>query len=640
MSYVHFPVVAVMSMFVGGFLVVIFGTKHRKLSQGIALVTMLFTDVLIFSLFKPVILQGEVISYWMGRWNPVKDYAIGIGYEVDQLSLFFAMLISFVLTMSMIYSLRYLDRDDTLDRYYTLNLMLGGALLGIVMTGDIFNMFIMIEIMTFTAAALTAFRNKKAISVEAGFKYLVLGSVGSGFILSGVAVLYGVAHTLNMAQLSTVLSQDRNPSTLFAFALMFSGYALKSFLMPFHTPVPDAYSAAPASIGMLHSGSLNKCGIYALIRLTYILFRVMGLPAVQTMMVLIGSVTMFVAVTMALAQHDFKRLLAFHSISQMGYVVTALGLGTAIGLTGGLFHAINHSMFKGLLFLCAGAVYYAAGTTDLDRLGGLSKKMPWTTCCFIVGAFSISGIPPFNGFASKWMIYQATYQKAVTTGNIGYALVTVIAVVVSVMTLASFIKVTQAVFFGQERPQLSAVREVPALMRVPMVIMSLICVLFGTCYNLVNDFLLYPAVYATLNTHGYVDAMMGQNYAAASGMPFVKYEPVQFSFWNPVTWLVLFVIVLLAVFVVMMTGESDRGRVLANKGEEADGKFATFFSGEKSLPSHVGGSDLFWGFKKDFKKYFKVVQGIHSGIVNDYVLYAVCGLAFITVFMFVFVLGR
>ena len=371
MSHIHFPVVAVMSMFVGGFLIAIFGAKRRKLSQGIALVTMLFADVLVYSLFSPVILRGEVISYWMGGWKPVEGYAIGIGYEVDQLSLFFAMLICFVLTMSMVYSLRYLEKDSALDHYYTLNLMLGGALLGIVMTGDIFNMFIMIEIMTFTAAALTAFRNHKAISVEAGFKYLVLGSVGSGFILSGVAVLYGVAHTLNMAQLSTVLSQNYNPSTIFAFALMFSGYALKSFLMPFHTPVPDAYSAAPASIGMLHSGSLNKCGIYALIRLTYILFRVMGLPAVQTMMVLIGAVTMFVGVTMALAQHDFKRLLAFHSISQMGYVVTALGLGTAIGLTGGLFHAINHSMFKGLLFLCAGAVYYAAGTTDLDRLGGL-----------------------------------------------------------------------------------------------------------------------------------------------------------------------------------------------------------------------------------------------------------------------------
>lgn len=637
MNYIHFPVVAVMSMFLGAFLIVVFGTKHRKRCQVLALITMCVTDVCVFSLFKPVILQGNVISYWMGNWQPVEGYAIGIGYEVDQLGLFFAMLISFVLTMSVIYSIRYLDRDDTLDRYYTLNLMLGGALLGIVMTGDIFNMFIMIEIMTFTAAALTAFRNKQAVAVEAGFKYLVIGSIGSSLILSGIAVLYGTAHTLNMAQLSSFMSVNRNPATLFAFALMFSGFALKSFLMPFHTPVPDAYAAAPASIGMLHSGSINKCGIYALIRLTYIIFRIMGLPAIQTLMVLIGCVTMFVAVTMALAQHDFKRLLAFHSISQMGYVVTALGLGTAIGVTSGLFHAINHSLFKGLLFLCAGAVYYATGTTDLDRLGGLSKKMPWTATCFIVGAFSISGIPPFNGFASKWMIYQATYQKAVETGNIGFALVTVVAVVVSVMTLASFIKVTQAVFFGQERPQLSGVQEVPVLMRVPMVIMSLLCVLFGTCYNLVNDYLLYPAIYSTLNTHGYVDAMMGRGYAVASGMPRITYTPVEFSFWNPVTWLVLFVIVLLAVFVVMMTGEGDRGKVLAPTAQDGDGKFATFFSGEKSMPSQVGGSDLFWGFKKNFKKYFKVVQGIHSGVVNDYALYVACGLAFVTAFVFIFV---
>ena len=199
--------------------------------------------------------------------------------------------------------------------------------------------------------------------------------------------------------------------TVFAFALLVAGYGVKSYVVPFHPVAADAYMTAPASISMVFSGMVNKAGVYGLIRLVYTVFQSMDQSAVQYLLVIIGTVTMFVGVTMALAQHDFKRLLAYHSISQIGYVVTAIGLSTALGITGGLYHAMNHTLFKGLLFLCAGAVYYSVGTTDLDKLGGLAKRMPQTTAVFLIGAFSISGLPPFNGFLSKWMIYQAATRK-------------------------------------------------------------------------------------------------------------------------------------------------------------------------------------------------------------------------------------
>lgn len=634
----HFPVIAVMGLFLCAFLVEIFGAKNKYVRNTIVLLAAAGVFALIASLIKPVLIDGEIISYWMGNWEPVSGYAIGIGYEIDALNMFFALLVVTTILLAAIYSIKYMARDHHLGHYYTLFLMLSGSVLGLVLTGDIFNMFVMIEIMTFASVALTAFRNNKFGSLEAGFKYLIVGSVGSSMTLAGIALLYAQCHTLNMAQISAALTNSLTPTTILAFALMFAGFGVKSYIVPFHAPAADAYMTAPTSISMVFSGMVNKAGVYGMIRLVYVIFRAMDLAPLQLLLATFGTVTMFVGVTMALAQHDFKRLLAFHSISQIGYVITAIGLGTVLGLEAGLFHAMNHTLFKGLLFLTAGAVLYAAGTTDLDKLGGLSKKMPKTTICFLIGAFSISGLPPFNGFASKWMIYQATYEKAAQSGNFAYAFVTIAALVVSVMTLASFIKVTQAVFFGQLPKNLEKVEEVPLAMRVPMWIMSGLCVLTGVFYNVVSKYLLAPAANAAFNVTNYIDKMMGEGTAAAAGVSNIAVNPVTISLWNPILWLVLFAIVLIAVCIVILTGENTRGRVLAKtENDSEDGKYATFFGGEKSTHSHVAGSDLFWGFKHDFKGYFKFIQGMHSGVVNDYALWVVVAAAIITVFMFIFV---
>lgn len=635
LSYVHFPVIAVMSLFLGAFACAIFGKRHAGFCKAVGLIISIFATVLMGLIVKPVALDGEVISYWMGDWNPVEGWAIGIGYEVDALGLFFAVIVVVTVLLASVYSLRYTDRDDEIYNYYTLFLMLSGSVLGLVLTGDIFNMFIMIEIMTFTAVGLTCFRNQSFGALEAGFKYLVVGSVGSSMILLGIALLYAQCHTLNMAQLSSMLFTDIRPTSLMALALMFVGYGVKAYIVPFHMPAADSYTVAPTSMSMVFSGMVNKAGVYAIIRLLWMLFGIMDKGAIQVLVTLFGAVTMFLGVTMALAQHDFKRLLAFHSISQIGYVVTAIGLGTALGVNAGLFHALNHTLFKGLLFLCAGAVLYATGTNDLDSLGGLSGKMPKTTACFLVGAFSISGLPPFNGFASKWMIYQASFEKAVEGGHLFYAIITIVAVLVSVMTLASFIKVTQAVFFGQLPVQHQAAREVPFSMRLPMWIMSALCIASGIFYDRLYKYMLRSATDAVINLGSYIDKMMGAGYAASKGVENVELAPITFSFWNPITWLVLFCIIFLAVFFVILTGKRTRGPVL-EASEPMDGKYATFFGGEASPFSHVGGSDLFWGFKKEWKAYFGFMDKLHSGIVNDYSLWVVAALAIVSVYLLVF----
>ncbi len=632
----HFPVLAVVTLFLGAFFVEIFGATNRAARNFITFAATTIAAALIFTLVKPVMVDGEIITYWMGNWEPVGGYAIGIGYEVDQLSMFFALLVVCTAWLSGVYSFGYMSRDHHLAHYYTLFLLLTGSVLGLVLTGDIFNLFVMVEIMTFASVALTAFRNHSDTALEAGFKYLVLGSMGSSFTLCGIALLYGQCSTLCMAQLSSILSGGLTPTTMMALAMILAGFGVKSYIVPFHTPACDAYAAAPTSISMVFSGMVNKAGVYGMIRILYVVFRAMDHGTIQVMVTIFGAVTMFVGVTMALAQHDFKRLLAFHSISQIGYVVTAIGLGSALGLTGGLFHAMNHTLFKGLLFLTAGAVLYATGTTNLDRLGGLSRRMPKTCVCFLIGAFSISGLPPFNGFVSKWLVYQAAYAKAVETGNFVYAIVTVTALVVSVMTLASFIKVTQAVFFGQLREELKDTEEVPAPMLIPMYIMSALCVLAGVFYPLVNKYLLAPAANAALNVTRYIDEMMGEGYAAAAGVTNIEVEPVVFSYWNPLVWLVLFVVVFVAAGLVIIGSKSDRGRMLESAANGYDPKYATFFSGEEEMFSQVGGSDLFWGFKHDWKGYFRVMEDLHSGIVNDYAMYVVMGTALITLCVFLF----
>jgi multicomponent Na+:H+ antiporter subunit D len=624
----HFPIFTIMAYFLGAFFIVLLG-KNRTLRNIIAFLSTGTALTLLIALIKPIMLNHQLVAYWMGRRFPAGGYAIGIALEVDALGLFFGLLIATAVFVSCLYSFQYMRRDDNEPQYYTLFLMLAGGVMGLVLSGDLFNMFIMVEILTFAAVALTAFRNQVTGALEAAFKYLVVGCIGSTCILAGTILLYQQAHTLNLAQLATIIPGSLNTNTIVAFALLFIGFCTKAFIVPFHPLAADAHGAAPASISVLISGVLTKSGIYGIIRLTYFLFQLMNLGAMQFWLVFLGSVSMFVCVTMALAQHDFKRLLAFHSISQIGYVLAAVGLSTALGASAGLYHAMNHTLFKGLLFLAAGAVLHETGTTDLGKLGGLSKKMPHTTVLFLIGAASISGIPPFNGFASKWLIYQATYEKAVESGNIGFAFVTIIALVTSTLTLASFVKVTQSVFFGQLPKECENVKEVPFGMRFAMGILALLCIVTGLLPNAVQTYLTEPAARTLFRVTEYINGMLGAGYAentmgmAAPEAATISYKIV--GVWNPLSWLVLLMIALLSICIVAVSSKYDAVR--QNKGKEVAPKYSLFYGGEDTVFSQVGGGDLFWGFKHNWRHYFSFMHDLHSGIVNDYSLWAVIALA-------------
>lgn len=635
----NFPILAIMSLFLGAFISSLVGRRNAKVRNTVVFLSMLVSLVLILALIKPVLLEGQVINYWLGNWEPVEGWAIGNSLEVDALSLFFALIVVVAVFVSGVYSFFYMSHDDSLVNYYTLFLMLSGSVLGLVLSGDLFNMFVMIEIMTFTAVALTAFRNHYEGALEGAFKYLVVGSLGSTSVLIGIALIYSQLHTLNLAQIAALLPTASSPVILIAFAFLFVGFGSKAFLFPFHPLAADAHAVAPASISLMISGVLTKCGVYGIIRLCYCLYQNIDQPFVQYFVTGVGVISMFVCVTMAFNQHNFKRLLAFHSISQVGYVITVIGLGSALGMSAGLFHAMNHTIFKGLLFLTAGAVQHATGSLDLDELGGLSKKMPGTCALFLIGAASISGLPPFNGFASKWMIYQATFQKAGETGNFFFVVVCVAALITSVLTLASFIKVAQSVFFGQLNPKFANTKEVSLGMRIPMWILAALCILPGLFPDQVQQWLLTPATQAATNASGYIDAAMGTGYAAAHGVESSLVSGFSLSgAWQPVMWLLLLISVTLAVCIVALLGGDEKATVTSEiaADTDTDPKYDSFFSGEASVYSQVGGSDLFWGFKHNWRHYFSFMHNWHSGVINDYTLYGAAAMAVALVLCVIF----
>ena len=228
----HFPIFAIMLYFLGAFLIVLFG-KSRAARNCIAFLATGLALTLMILLVKPIMIDGGIIAYWMGSRVPAGGYAIGIALEVDALGLFFGLLIATAVFVSCLYSFSYMSEDDNEPQYYTLFLMLCGGVMGLVLSGDLFNMFIMVEILTFAAVALTAFRNQVTGALEAAFKYLVVGCIGSTCILAGTIILYQQAHTLNLAQLATIIPLCKGTNVSIAFALLFIGFCTKAFIVPF-----------------------------------------------------------------------------------------------------------------------------------------------------------------------------------------------------------------------------------------------------------------------------------------------------------------------------------------------------------------------------------------------------------------------
>ena len=464
----------------------------RWLISLLAAAAVLVNLVIVLSL-----LPVDVGPIFVGGWGP--DRTLGIQLIFDGLTKLMAVTINLVALVSIVFAGPYMRRFTKVWLFEALFLLMTGAMNGVVLAGDLFNMFVFLEIAAIASYALVAF-GCESEELEAAFKYLVLGTVGSALILLGVTILYSLTGHLNMAKVASLLPKvgPTGPAVLLAAAALLGGLALKAAMVPFHAWLPDAHPAAPAPISAMLSGVLIKAsGIYALAR---IVFNVLGVnPYYANLLIAMGVLSMVLGMLMAIGQWDFKRLLAYSSISQVGYIVLALGVAAdvmsrsqpneavaALCVFGALFHLFNHAAFKSLLFLSSGSIEQQAGTRLLKEMGGLTRRMPVTSFCCRVGSLSIAGVPPFNGFFSKLIILLALALA-------GRPLLCAIAAAVAVGTLLMYIKVQRYALEGAPSDRTAAAREAPALMCVATLALAIICIVGGLALIPLREHLFGPA---------------------------------------------------------------------------------------------------------------------------------------------------
>lgn len=477
------------------FLIPLFSKVWRRSSD---LLASLGTAALLFlSLYSiPLISKGPIV-YQMGGWRP----PLGIVLVLDGLSLLVLICLSVVSFACSIYSISYMSKFTSKWKFYTLFMLMITGLNGVTITGDIFNMYVFFEIAAIASYALVAFGTEHE-ELEAAFKYMVLGSVASMAILFSIALLYGTLGTLNLADISRRMVQTGDLRLLaFTGALLLIGFAVKAALIPFHSWLPDAHPSAPAPISAMLSGVFIKVlGIYAISR---IFFNVFGMkPVYLNLLLFLGAASLIAAAFLALRQNDVKRLLAYSSISQIGYIALGLGTGSPLGIMGALFHILSHSTGKALLFLTSGSLVYSAGTRDLKKMGGLEERMPVTATSFTVGALSIAGVPPFHGFFSKLFIIMGLWQA----GRYGLASV---AIIVSVLTLGYMLKVEKHAFFGKIKEELKEVKESPVTMLIGMILLTALCIGIGVFFPWVIKVLIEPARDVLLKGISYADTIFG-----------------------------------------------------------------------------------------------------------------------------------
>jgi len=458
--------------------------------------------------------NGPVV-YTMGADAPLPSgysVPVRIVLEIDAMSIIMAAIASVVSVVAVVSSFSFFKKNEKgMEKYYTLLLLMLGGMYGMIFTGDLFNLFVFLEILSIASCGLVAFWVHRGEASEAAFKYLVVSAVAGLFVLVAAALLYGQYNALNIAAIASVIQFGLVEKV--AVGLLVAGLAMKAGSVPMHMWVPDAYGEAPAPVTvMLIAASLVS--LYALFRVAFTLLGPSVTGVLGWAVIVLGVVSMFVGVTMAILQDDVKRLIAYQGVSQTGYIFLGLGVGLVVlsdpgamsayglkAMAGSLFQMVNHVLYEGLLFLVAGAVLYRVGTRSMDELGGLAHRMPITAAMFVLGALAISGVPPLNGFASKFLIYESVYQFS--------PVLSIIAMVVALLTLASFAKVFHAVFLGPAKEEHHRVREVPGLMLLGMGILAVLIIAFSLFPDVVVSSIIEPAVSALVNQPQYVSAAMG-----------------------------------------------------------------------------------------------------------------------------------
>ncbi|NLE96005.1 MAG: NADH/ubiquinone/plastoquinone (complex I), partial [Dehalococcoidia bacterium] len=429
------------------------GRGSSRVSDAVANVGMIITTALVFMVLGQALGGAELL------WSAGGTSPLGINLAADALSGLMLLVVSVGALAATIYSIGYMESYTSKAKYYVLFMLMVTGLNMVLLGADILNMYVGIEVAALSCYALVAYGLGKEY-LEASFKYQVLGTVGTLCLVSGIGLFY-----LQTGNLSFSLSSGSAvEGSVLPVILLLSGLSLKAAFVPYHAWLPDAHSSAPSPVSAVLSGVFIKVvGLYGLMRLLFLVFVPGG--SFSIILMVIAALSILGGAFLALVQTDMKRLLAYCTISQMGYVLLGVAVATPLALLGALFHMVNHAAFKELFFFGAGSVEKQAGTRTIASLGGLNSRMPITGVTSAIGFFSVSGCPPFSGFWSKLIIIVA----AIQAGHIGFA---VVAALGAVVTIGYFLKYELGVFFGALPGNLTDVREGPVSMWAPMVLMA------------------------------------------------------------------------------------------------------------------------------------------------------------------------
>lgn len=434
---------------------------------------------LIFSaylLYLVIALWGSNISVNI----PWAGFGFNLQFRFYAFSQFITAAIAGIVILVTLFSVKFLEDHPRKNIFYGLLFISEAMAMGAVLANNLVVLLFFWESILITLFLMINLGTENAY--RTGLKAFIIVGLSDLCLMLGIAIVGAQARTLVMSYIHLSTTGINGV----AFVLMLIGAMAKAGAMPFHTWIPDAATDAPLPFMALMPGALEKLlGIYLVARVALDFFTLTS--GMKIAMMTLGAVSIIFAVMMALIQKDFKRLLSYHAVSQVGYMILGIGTGTAIGAVGGIYHMINNVIYKSGLFLTAGAIEKQTGTTDLKHLGGLRKRMPWTFWFFLIAACSIAGVPPFNGFISKELILEGTLDS-------GYSLFFAAAVIGGIFTAASFLKLGHAVFFGKTPTDLKKVKEAHWSMLVPLGILAIGCVLFGVWYQFPLDYLVKPAL--------------------------------------------------------------------------------------------------------------------------------------------------
>ena len=434
-----------------------------------------------------IIQSAAVIFIPLGFWHGVIPFVrtfFPFTLFMDNLTLVMLLSIAIVAFVTVLVGQSTIDDEDKKFNFINVVILAVAGMNGIVLVRDLFSLYVFLEITAVSSFILISL-NRDKLALEGTFKYLILSAVATVMMLSSIALLMLFAGSTSFETVSAVIKNQQSGILLIMVAVsaFVGGLFIKGGLVPFHGWLPDAYSSAPSSVSIFLAGIVTKTtGVYTLIRLVISVFGFT--PALSHILLIVGALSIVIGAVAALGQSDFKRMLAYSSISQVGYMVIALGTGTPLGIAGAVFHLFNHAIFKSQLFVNSAAVEAQTGTRNMNELGGLQSRMPVTSTTSLIAFLSTAGVPPLSGFWSKLIIIIALW----TSGHQIYAM---LAVLTSVITLAYFLSMNHRVFFGILLDKLANIKEAKPGILVPAVLLSLIIIGVGIFFPFIlNTFIL------------------------------------------------------------------------------------------------------------------------------------------------------